>query len=109
MGCGSGMTCWRRLSDWQKAGVWDTVRAYDSDPHRQELRERHIEPNPARRNEDHGSGLGIFRWVSERTLGWLHGFRRLRTRYKRRADIHKGFVTLAECLICYRIPATGDS
>jgi transposase len=25
MGCGSGVTCWRRLRDWQKAGVWDTV------------------------------------------------------------------------------------
>jgi len=23
MGCGSGMTCWRRLRDWQAAGVWD--------------------------------------------------------------------------------------
>jgi transposase len=22
MGCGSGMTCWRRLRDWYKAGVW---------------------------------------------------------------------------------------
>jgi transposase len=22
MGCGSGMTCWRRLRDWNKAGVW---------------------------------------------------------------------------------------
>lgn len=22
MGCGSGMTCWRRLRDWQAAGVW---------------------------------------------------------------------------------------
>jgi transposase len=22
MGCGSGMTCWRRLRDWQCAGVW---------------------------------------------------------------------------------------
>ena len=22
MGYGSGMTCWRRLQDWQKAGVW---------------------------------------------------------------------------------------
>jgi transposase len=22
MGCGSGMTCWRRLRDWQRAGVW---------------------------------------------------------------------------------------
>ena len=22
MGCGSGMTCWRRLRDWHHAGVW---------------------------------------------------------------------------------------
>ena len=25
MGCGSGMTCWRRLRDWHKAGVWDNI------------------------------------------------------------------------------------
>ena len=25
MGCGSGMTCWRRLRDWQKAGVWNKI------------------------------------------------------------------------------------
>ena len=25
MGCGSGMTCWRRLRDWQEAGVWDRI------------------------------------------------------------------------------------
>ncbi len=23
MGCGSGMTCWRRLRDWQEPGVWE--------------------------------------------------------------------------------------
>jgi transposase len=22
LGCGSGVTCWRRLRDWQRAGVW---------------------------------------------------------------------------------------
>ena len=22
MGCGSGMSCWRRLREWQEAGVW---------------------------------------------------------------------------------------
>jgi transposase len=22
MGCGSGMTCWRPLKEWQEAGVW---------------------------------------------------------------------------------------
>ena len=25
MGCGSGMTCWRRLQEWQQAGVWDRM------------------------------------------------------------------------------------
>lgn len=27
MGCGSGMTCWRRLRAWQKAGVWTRLHA----------------------------------------------------------------------------------
>ena len=25
MGCGSGMTCWRRLRDWQEAGIWEKI------------------------------------------------------------------------------------
>ncbi|MDQ1902706.1 IS5 family transposase [Paracoccus sp. WLY502] len=25
LGCGSGVTCWRRLRDWQLAGVWDQL------------------------------------------------------------------------------------
>ena len=25
MGCGCGMTCWRRLRDWQAAGLWQTI------------------------------------------------------------------------------------
>jgi transposase len=24
-GCGSGMTCWRRLREWQEAGVWERL------------------------------------------------------------------------------------
>ena len=27
LGCGSGVTCWRRLRDWQEAGVWDALHA----------------------------------------------------------------------------------
>lgn len=27
MGCGSGMTCWRRLRDWRRAGVWARLHA----------------------------------------------------------------------------------
>ncbi len=26
MGCGSGMTCWRRLRDWTEAGVWKKLQ-----------------------------------------------------------------------------------
>jgi transposase len=25
MGCGSGVTCWRRLEEWQEAGVWERL------------------------------------------------------------------------------------
>lgn len=27
MNCGSGMTCWRRLRDWEAAGVWQRLHA----------------------------------------------------------------------------------
>lgn len=204
MGCGSGMTCWRRLQEWHEAGVWEALvqrllnelraadrldfsraavdsakaramgggektgpdptnrrkpgskhhvatdangiplnviltganrhdvtqllavidgippvagkpghprqrpdevyadRAYDSQPHREEIRDRGIEPHLPKRNTEHGSGLGVFRWVSERALSWLHQFRRLQTRYDRRDDIHEAFMKLAQSLICFR-------
>jgi len=25
LGCGSGMSCWRRLRDWQQAGIWELI------------------------------------------------------------------------------------
>jgi transposase len=25
MGCGSGVTCWRRLREWQEAGLWERL------------------------------------------------------------------------------------
>jgi transposase len=205
MNCGSGMTCWRRLRDWQQAGVWNQLvellldelrdadkldfsratvdsgtvravgggektgpnptdrrkpgskhhvltdadgiplnviltganrhdvtqllplvdgvpeiagkpgrprkrpdelyadRAYDSKRHREELKDRSIKPHLARRNVEHGSGLGVFRWVSERAISWFHNkFRRLRVRYERRSDIHEGFMSLAHALICFQ-------
>lgn len=202
MGCGSGMTCWRRLQAWMDAGVWDRLhqllldelqeadqidweraavdsaqsralgggegtgpspvdrrkpgvkhhvvtdaqglplattttpanqpdvneleqvvdavpevkgkpghprkrpdhlygdRAYDSQDHRERMRQRSIEPHFAKRGEEHGSGLGVFRWVSERTLSWLHNFRKLRIRTEKRNDIHAALKTLASALIC---------
>jgi transposase len=76
-------------------------RGYDSEPHRKQLRKRNIEPVLAKRNTEHGSGLGVFRWVVERTLAWLHQFRRLRTRYDRRDDIHEAFMSLGCAMICF--------
>jgi transposase len=81
--------------------------AYDSEPHRQELRQRGITPVIPKRGRQHGSGLGIFRWVVERTISWLHHFRRLRIRWERRDDIHQAFLTLAEALICLNFATTG--
>ena len=69
-------------------------RAYDSEPHREWLRQLGIEPVLAKRNMPHGSGLGVYRWVVERTLSWLHQFRRLRIRYERRPELHEAFMAL---------------
>jgi len=77
-------------------------RAYDSQAMRATLKRKGIRPYLARRNTPHGSGLGKWRWVVERTVSWLHGFRRLRLRWERRADIHHAFLTLAACIICIR-------
>jgi transposase len=204
MGCGSGMTCWRRLQEWQHAGVWEKLhqlllaklrgadridwsraavdasfaralggvaesgpnppdrgrpgvkhhvlvdahgiplaadvtaanvpevnelltlvesigpvggkpgrpkqrpgelyadRAYDSEPHREDLRVRGIAPKLAKRGTAHGSGLGVYRWVAERTLSWLHGFRKLRLVTEKNLDMQYAFLTLAVSVICYR-------
>jgi transposase len=77
-------------------------RGYDHDKYRRLLRQRGITSHIARRGEPHGSGLGIHRWYVERTLGWLHAFKRLRTRYERRADIHQALLSLACSVICLR-------
>jgi len=77
-------------------------RGYDSEPHRQQLRQRRIEPILAKRGTPHGSGLGVFRWVVERTLAWLHQYRRLRIRYERRPDIHEAFLSIGCALICFK-------
>lgn len=61
-------------------------RGYDFDKYRRLLWKRGIKPVIARRGVAHGSGLGKVRWVAERRL---HQFKRLRTCYERRADLHQ--------------------
>ena len=50
-------------------------RGYDAEAIRQGLHARHIVPWLAKRNTQHGSGLGRWRWVVERTFAWLNQFR----------------------------------
>ena len=77
-------------------------RCYDHDSYRRELWRRGVKPVIARRGTEHGSGLGRWRWVVERTFAWLHNYRRLRIRWERDPVVHMAFLTLASALICQR-------
>jgi transposase len=76
-------------------------RGYDAESIREGLRIRGISPRLTKRNTGHGSGLGRYRWIVERTFAWLNQFRRLRVRYEKRSDIHQAFLSLACALICW--------
>jgi len=77
-------------------------RGYDHDSYRCVLWRRGVKPIIARRGTEHGSGLGRWRWVVERTLAWLHNYRRLRIRWERDPVVHMAFLTFACALICRR-------
>jgi transposase len=77
-------------------------RAYDYDKHRDLVRAKGIDPQFARRGTEHGSGLGVYRWVVEQTIALLHWFRRLRIRWEIRDDIHEAFLSIACSIICWR-------
>jgi transposase len=76
-------------------------KAYDHRRCRLACQLRSIQPRIARRGIESSTRLGRFRWVVERTIAWLHNFRRLAIRYERRADIHQGLLTLGTSLICW--------
>ena len=80
-------------------------RGYDAEAIRRGLRARRIGAWLAKRNTEHGSGLGRWRWVIERTFAWLNQFRRLRVRYEKRADIHEAFLSLGCALVCWHFLA----
>jgi transposase len=77
-------------------------RGYDSAAVRTLLRWLGIVPVLAARNTNHGSGLGVFRWVVERSISWLHSFGRLRRRLDRLTEFQQAFLQLACALICLR-------
>lgn len=77
-------------------------KGFDCRPLRDLLRLLGIEPVLPKRGDDE-RGLGVWRWFVERTISWLHQFRRLRIRWDRRLKVHQAFLTLAAAVICYRI------
>jgi transposase len=52
-----------------------------------------------RNDRTHGSGLGMFRYVVERTLGWFSQFRRIRMCYERKGEHFQAFHDLAACCL----------
>ena len=82
-------------------------RGYDSNPARETLVNRGIEPViPARSNNTiatHQDGRALRRyqrrWIIERTNAWLQNYRRLVVRYERSAEIYTALVHMACALI----------
>ncbi len=56
----------------------------------------------SRRIARRGTGLGMYRWVVERTITWYHDMKRLRIRWEHRDDIHEAFLKLASCIIAFQ-------
>ncbi len=77
-------------------------KGYDYSVIRRGLRQRHIIPRIARKGIESSQKLGRYRWVVERTLSWLHHFKRLRIREERRADLHLALLQLGCCMVLYR-------
>lgn len=85
-------------------------RAADSDPLRTRLADRGIElicphrKSRVRRNTQDGRPLRRYRrrWKIERTMSWLHDFRRIVTRYEFYAFLFLSFAKIATLLIILR-------
>ncbi|MFG3137124.1 transposase [Streptomyces sp. NPDC048211] len=77
-------------------------KGYDSNAHRDELRQRRILPVISRRESQDIKGMGKLRYVVEQTFALLHQFKRLAVRWERRTELHDAFVSLACSLICWR-------
>jgi IS5 family transposase len=75
-------------------------KGYDYPRCQRALRRRDPTPRIARRGIESSGKLGRHRYVVERSLAWLVGYRRLQVRYERRADILTALLQLACALIC---------
>ncbi|MBJ3810202.1 IS5 family transposase [Streptomyces flavofungini] len=77
-------------------------KAYDVPALRRWLWGKHIGVRVARKGIESRERLGRRRWVIERTLSWLTGYRRLSPRYERHPSNYLAFLGLAATLCCYK-------
>ncbi|WP_329460564.1 IS5 family transposase [Streptomyces sp. NBC_01497] len=63
---------------------------------------KHIGIRIARKGTESSERLGRRRWVIERTMSWLTGYRRLSPRYERQPATTWPFLGLAAALCCYK-------
>jgi IS5 family transposase len=80
-------------------------KAYDHVELREWVRDRGIAVRIARKAIESSQKLGKHRWVIERSIAWLFGYRRLNIRYERSAHHFCAFLTLAAT----HSPATRNS
>nr|WP_279616924.1 IS5 family transposase [Streptomyces caeruleatus] len=77
-------------------------KAYDLADQRRWLRWKRIGVRIARKGIESGERLGRRRWVIERTMSWLSGYRRLSPGYERHPRNYLAFLGLAAALGCYK-------
>ena len=77
-------------------------KAYDQADLRQWVRDQGIRVRIARKGIESTTKLGKHRWVIERTMAWLTGYRRLTLRYERKASHFCAFLTLGATLTCFK-------
>ncbi|SEB97740.1 Transposase [Streptomyces sp. 2231.1] len=79
-------------------------KAYDVPHLRRWLWGKHIGVRIARKGVESSERLGRRRWVIERTMSWLTGYRRLNHRYERKPGNYLAFLGLAAALCYYKRP-----
>ncbi len=77
-------------------------KAYDTAELRRWLRGKRIAVRIVRKGIDSSERLGRHRWVIERTMPWLTGYRRLSPRYEHQPRNYLAFLGLATALLCYK-------
>ncbi|MDQ0408759.1 transposase [Streptomyces sp. DSM 40167] len=77
-------------------------KAYDIPELRKWLRGKRIGVRIARKGIESSERLGRRRWVIERTISWLTGYRRLSPRYERKPRNYLAFLGLAAAICCYK-------